>query len=1331
MVDLLDMMLGVGAVEAGQGGEITLSSNINNVEFRTPEDNAEAPVVPLPLTAQVPGATNETVTFGANAVGDVAFPAANTWVAGVASDAVQFPFFSFLDLGSFVPATANVSAAVKVYALVNAVQQTGTSVYTYEQASPAANALNVTITQNEATVDSDDNGLPDNAFDVTPGQIWVANKLRDGSLRTTMVANLDDSGLGKQGFTSILLQPTADVTVEVPTKDTLVTSGVMGAGEDALVVVQISSSIQSLIDEVNGDDSASARQAYADLATGSQPLDALVDGAEYVDVSIVYTTGGGSSFEELEDLAAVGLSVTLTLTGLSFTDDPSVEMWSFPTALITGGGGGVILTNTEAVGGDPASWSRVDAPTLANPNTGSISITSETLSTFAPFQSGLQLQSVSPLQIPQGFAADLTLTGFFTTRTGVYGSTAAAAIAAAQAAYTVYIGPVVAGNEASFRAVPADEIKQADFYSVTPFDGVNPNQMFVTTTQTDLGDVDVTVVENGTGISSTLAAAVQVLEVFSVTPSVTNCGQASITLSQTGSGFSLGSNNYLDGETVTADLVSPCGPDPQFAGWSVNGGALQGSAQPTGFTFTVTGDTTLEAVFEDVVTTVTIDTNVVGSADATVTLNPAGPTFTVGDAIEATTANAEVGNAFVEWQFNGVSLGNANPLNFVAAQDGTLTAVYEGLNTVTTVVQGSTNASISLNPLQPALGYADGTIITATASGAEAGVGFARWLQDGVDTGDTDPSYTFTITADTTITAVYEPIIDAPTVTSITPDNAWIFGGVVARIDGTNLDNLTSVTVGGVAVSPWDVTATSIEIAIPENTSSTADTFQVGVVVTNAAGSDSIIFTYKNVETVDGVTTDAFILGQAPLNPAAFAFRVGPVATGTVDIPQLNTVADRVFGLTQVTSTNADALETDEIPSGDDIAGVLDFAIHLYQEVAVRQNTPVAPAALFSAVSSDLIDFNSPIDPTTGEQVASTPLLLSFPIDGTALTNALVEEGVTVWGIATEYDYVADSTDVVLGSGGDIDFNTKQLTPIIRYQSTILNDEVDPDASAGADGAEPDMIMEARLYSLNAFSLRQNAVLPDAVTDGVRLQDATGTIVFDDLSGGADFTVVSSRGGLAWIDRVEYVRTGTNTVLATQQLDRVPESNRGTADVPDEFLLELTAPAVNQAGIVDIRIYLEEDAQPAIQLDRVLEYQSEVQPPTPNFLLLILGLLVAILGLAAGGDSGGGGGGPCFIATAAYGTPMASDIDALRAFRDTVLLDNAMGSALVDAYYRVSPEMANVVAQSPVLAALVRMVLVPVIFLSKMVLALPGLSLALTLGMMSVWYLRRRLRREV
>ena len=66
----------------------------------------------------------------------------------------------------------------------------------------------------------------------------------------------------------------------------------------------------------------------------------------------------------------------------------------------------------------------------------------------------------------------------------------------------------------------------------------------------------------------------------------------------------------------------------------------------------------------------------------------------------------------------------------------------------------------------------------------------------------------------------------------------------------------------------------------------------------------------------------------------------------------------------------------------------------------------------------------------------------------------------------------------------------------------------------------------------------------------------------------------------------------------------------------------------------------------------------------------------------------------CFIATAAYGTPTAEQIDVLREFRDVVLLESATGSRLVALYYRLGPRVADFIAGSELLRTLVRELLV-------------------------------------
>jgi hypothetical protein len=63
----------------------------------------------------------------------------------------------------------------------------------------------------------------------------------------------------------------------------------------------------------------------------------------------------------------------------------------------------------------------------------------------------------------------------------------------------------------------------------------------------------------------------------------------------------------------------------------------------------------------------------------------------------------------------------------------------------------------------------------------------------------------------------------------------------------------------------------------------------------------------------------------------------------------------------------------------------------------------------------------------------------------------------------------------------------------------------------------------------------------------------------------------------------------------------------------------------------------------------------------------------------------------CFIATAAYGTDTAEEINILREFRDVVLLASHLGTEFVSLYYEVSPPIAEVISQHDFLRTAVRL----------------------------------------
>jgi len=105
----------------------------------------------------------------------------------------------------------------------------------------------------------------------------------------------------------------------------------------------------------------------------------------------------------------------------------------------------------------------------------------------------------------------------------------------------------------------------------------------------------------------------------------------------------------------------------------------------------------------------------------------------------------------------------------------------------------------------------------------------------------------------------------------------------------------------------------------------------------------------------------------------------------------------------------------------------------------------------------------------------------------------------------------------------------------------------------------------------------------------------------------------------------------------------------------------------------------------------------------------------------------------CFIATAAYGTPMAEEIGILRQFRDEYLLTNPIGATLVELYYRVSPPIAQFITEHASLKPIVRAALLPAVAMSAVAVnttvdgkTIVAVLLVLISTALTVWLTRRR-----
>lgn len=126
----------------------------------------------------------------------------------------------------------------------------------------------------------------------------------------------------------------------------------------------------------------------------------------------------------------------------------------------------------------------------------------------------------------------------------------------------------------------------------------------------------------------------------------------------------------------------------------------------------------------------------------------------------------------------------------------------------------------------------------------------------------------------------------------------------------------------------------------------------------------------------------------------------------------------------------------------------------------------------------------------------------------------------------------------------------------------------------------------------------------------------------------------------------------------------------------------------------------------ALNSDGIHPNDSGYQIIADTWYATLAGMITSTGTVSTGSTGGGGGGGGCFIATAAFGSPIEKHVMLLKEFRDTLLLSNSLGRQFVETYYHYSPPAADFISRHENLKLIVRVFLYPLITISYVLLKL-------------------------
>ena len=237
-------------------------------------------------------------------------------------------------------------------------------------------------------------------------------------------------------------------------------------------------------------------------------------------------------------------------------------------------------------------------------------------------------------------------------------------------------------------------------------------------------------------------------------------------------GGTVSKENAKYGETVTITATVPTGK--RFVEWTSESGIAFADKMNATTTFTMpAGDVTVEATFADETYSITV-------TNGTTTLDMAK----YQDEVTVTANEPDTDMFFDKWEVTGITLSDEDlaksTLTFqMPVGNVTFTATYRNAENFVVTVEGGTGAGT----------YKEGESVTVTAEDKE-GKEFKGWKDESGKIVSTNKSYTFTVSGEKTLTAVYEDKSSGGG--EITPP---------AKKDGLSGGQIAGIVIGSVAVA--------------------------------------------------------------------------------------------------------------------------------------------------------------------------------------------------------------------------------------------------------------------------------------------------------------------------------------------------------------------------------------------------------------------------------------------------------------------------------------------------------------------------------------------------